>query len=151
MNIAFYFRCFHFSPLFFSCLLCWLHFFMSPTFFALTAFLLLFVRYFVFVLLYRDCYGFERAFFTLRRFLPYTPSHICHGTVSATYLREMFFTFRRFYLTLLPDIWHNLLLSKASLKGLWNTLSTSFRFWTHSLIATHTVKCMSYSLGHRSS
>ena len=24
--------------------------------------------------LYRECYGFERAFFTLRRFLPYTPS-----------------------------------------------------------------------------
>ena len=23
---------------------------------------------------YRECYGFERAFFTLRRFLPYTPS-----------------------------------------------------------------------------
>ena len=22
---------------------------------------------------YRECYGFERAFFTLRRFLPYTP------------------------------------------------------------------------------
>ena len=29
----------------------------------------------IFVLLYRECYGFGRAFFTLRRFLPYTPSH----------------------------------------------------------------------------
>ena len=27
-----------------------------------------------FVLLYRECYGFGRAFFTLRRLLPYTPS-----------------------------------------------------------------------------
>ena len=41
--------------------------FISPT-------LLLFVRHFIFVLLYRECYGFERAFFTLRHFLPYTPS-----------------------------------------------------------------------------
>ena len=34
----------------------------------------LFVRYFVFLLLYCQCYGFERALFTSRRFLPYTPS-----------------------------------------------------------------------------
>ena len=42
-----------------------------------------FFRCFVFVLLYRMCHGFERAFFPLSRCL----------------------------LTLLPDIWHNLLLS----------------------------------------
>ena len=35
----------------------------------------------VFVLLYRECYVFERAFFTLRRFLPYTPSrHLAQST-----------------------------------------------------------------------
>ena len=28
---------------------------------------------------YRECYGFERAFFTLRRFLPYTPSCFFQG------------------------------------------------------------------------
>ena len=32
------------------------------------------VRCFVFILLYRECYGFERDFFTLRRFLSYTLS-----------------------------------------------------------------------------
>ena len=35
---------------------------------------LFFVRYFIFVLLYCACYGFERAFLTLRHFLLYTPS-----------------------------------------------------------------------------
>ena len=53
--------------------------FISPTFFTMTVFF----RCFVFVLLYRMCHGFERAFFTLSRCL----------------------------LTLLPDIWHDLLLS----------------------------------------
>ena len=28
---------------------------------------------------YRECYGFERAFFTLKRFLPYTPSYFFQG------------------------------------------------------------------------
>ena len=41
-----------------------------------------FVRYFIFELLYWVCYGFEKAFFSLRHF----------------------------YLKLLPNIWHNLLL-----------------------------------------
>ena len=63
-----------FSPLFFGCFHRWLHFFMSPAFFTLTAFFLLFIRYFVFVLLYREYYRFERAYFTLRCFLPYTTS-----------------------------------------------------------------------------
>ena len=55
-----------------------------------------FVRYFFFVLLYHECYGFERSFFTLRRFLPYTPSphlpqyHECYG-----FERDLF-TLRRF-------------------------------------------------------
>ena len=55
-----------------------------------------FVRYFVFVLLYHECYGFERSFFTLRCFLPYTPSphlpqyHECYG-----FERDLF-TLRRF-------------------------------------------------------
>ena len=35
---------------------------------------LFFTRYFTFVLLYRECDGFERTFFTPRRFLPYTLS-----------------------------------------------------------------------------
>ena len=46
-----------------------------------TAFLLLFY------LELRFC---ERAFFTFRRFLPYTPSHICQSTASTTDLRERF-------------------------------------------------------------
>ena len=63
---AFISSCFYFLRCFrvFSLLITFFHFTVSS----------LFVRYFVFVLLYRKCYGFERAFFTLRRFLPYTPS-----------------------------------------------------------------------------
>ena len=57
--------CFHF----FRCL--W----MSSLLIAFVHFTSLFVRYFSFVLLLHcKCYGFERAFFTVRRFLPYTPS-----------------------------------------------------------------------------
>ena len=70
----------------------------------------------VFVLLYCECYGFERAFLTLRRFLPYTLlPHICHSTASARDMRELLSLSDVFYLTFLPGIWHNLLLSKASL------------------------------------
>ena len=32
----------------------------------------LFVRYFVLVLLYHECYGFERSFFTLHSFMPFS-------------------------------------------------------------------------------
>ena len=57
--------CFHF----FRCL--W----MSSLLIAFVHFTSLFVRYFSFVLLLHcKCYGFERAFFTVRGFLPYTPS-----------------------------------------------------------------------------
>ena len=63
---AFISSCFYFFRCFrvFSLLIAFFHFTVSS----------LFVRYFVFVLLYRKCYGFERAFFNLRRFLPSTPS-----------------------------------------------------------------------------
>ena len=49
-------------------------------------FAVFFVRYVVFVLLYGECYGFERAFFTIRCVLTYTPSpHLpqyrkCYGS-----------------------------------------------------------------------
>ena len=57
---------------------CWLHLFTS-----------FFVSYFVFVLVllfYRECYGFERVLFTLRRFVPYFPSrHIAqHAFINAS-------------------------------------------------------------------
>ena len=57
---------------------CWLHLFTS-----------LFVSYFVVVLVllfYRECYGFERVLFTLRRFLPYFPSrHVAqHAFINAS-------------------------------------------------------------------
>ena len=59
-----------------------------------------------------ECCGFEKPFFTLSRFLPYTPSHICHSVASATNLRELFLLSCVFYFTLLTKIWHNLLLSR---------------------------------------
>ena len=50
-----------------------------------------FIRNFVFVLLYRECYRFDRAFFTFRRFLPYTPSHISQSTTSTTVWENFFY------------------------------------------------------------
>ena len=89
-----------FLLLFFGCFHCSLHLFFSPTleffyhcfhmcFYFITDFYYcfsggfisltfyhdcFFVRYFSFVLLYRECYGFEKAFFSLSFFLTYTPS-----------------------------------------------------------------------------
>ena len=40
---------------------------------------LFFVRYFVFACCCSECYGFERAFFKLGRFLPYAPSRLWHN------------------------------------------------------------------------
>ena len=52
---------------------------------------LFFVRYFVFVLLHCECYGFESVFFLLSGdfYLTLLP-HICHSTVSSTDFRELF-------------------------------------------------------------
>ena len=71
-----FFMCFRFftrfSPVFsvFSLIA----FFHVTNFLYYACFLQLFYQVLRFVLLYRMCYGFERAFSTLRRFLPYTPS-----------------------------------------------------------------------------
>ena len=111
---------------------------------------------------------------------------LCCCTASATDLRELFLVSGVFYLSLLPEIWHNLLLSRLSwekeippwrlqglplmfetqirliclfeshsvqqklldrrfylcVKALRNTISTSIRYLTHSLIATYVVRCM---------
>ena len=118
---VFFFKCFHFSPLFFGvfivdCIFSG-HHFSSPWLFLL---LDLFVRYSFFVLLYYECYRLEKAFFTLSRFLPYTPSphlswyHKCYRFETDFFYPQKFFT--------LPSF---------------TTLSTFSRFWTNSLIATY--------------
>ena len=158
--MCFLFGCFHCFQ--------WLNFFISPTLFTMTAFLLLFIRYFV----------------------------LCCCIASATDLRELFIILRRFF-TLhsfptfgttcfyqdFPGSWQffiedcstshwgskyrpspsvcldqtvfskKVLVSRFYLcvKVLWNTISNFFRFSTHSLIVTYILKCMSYPLGHRSS
>ena len=70
----FFFRCSYFTTDF------TVSFWVSPTF----LWCLFFVRQFVFVLSYRECYKFDKVVFTLRQF----------------------------YFTVLLDIWHNLLLSR---------------------------------------
>ena len=62
------------------------------------------------------CYCFSSVFisptfFTVPVFLPGT-SFLCCCTTSATDLRELCLLSDVFYLKLLPDIWHNLLLSR---------------------------------------
>ena len=127
-----------FLLLFFGCFYCSLHLFISPTlefiyhcfhrcFYFITDFYYcfsggfisltfyhdcFFVRYFSFVLLYRQCYGFEKAFFSLSCFLPYTPSTHLPQYCRCYSFKRAFFTLKGFFLTLLLDIWHNLLLSR---------------------------------------
>ena len=98
-----------FSPLFFGCFNCWLHFFRSPTFFTLTAFLL----HTSFL-----CCCTASATDLREHLLPsgvfYLTllPHICYSIGGATDLRELFLFSGVFYLTLLCNIWHNLLLSR---------------------------------------
>ena len=192
-----------FLLLFFAYFHCWFHLFISATsglfitvssgvFMSLLIFTIVFhklyltwmfffARYFVFVLLYRECYEFERALFTLRRFLLYTSfPHLpqyreCYG------FERAFLTLRCFHLTLLPNIWHSLLLSRLPrehavlpwrqqglplrlvqqkllfsrfylcVKALGNTISASSRFWTHYLIAICIIMRMSYPPPNKSS
>ena len=49
----------------------------------------------------------RQPFFTLRRFLPYTPYKICQSTASATDLRELFLLSGVIYLTLHLEISRN--------------------------------------------
>ena len=59
--------------------------------FTLTAFCSFFARYFVFVLLrllHREYYGFERAFISLRHFLPCIPSsHLVHAPPQPAFIK----------------------------------------------------------------
>ena len=72
-----------------------------------------FARYFIFMLFYRECYGFEGAFFYSQVFF------ILHSFPKlATVPRVLriwvnfFLLSGVFYLTLLLNIWHNLLVSR---------------------------------------
>ena len=104
-----------FSPLFFGCFHCfhWLHFFMLPTFFTMTAFLLLFCQVIHYYVVVPRMLRIREEFFLLIGDFYLTLLSICHSTASATDLREIFLLWGVFYLKLLlPDIWHNLLLSR---------------------------------------
>ena len=108
---------------------------------------LFFVMYFVFVLLYCECYGFGRAFFTLRRFLPYTPSrHLAQPVfikaslgpaVQPWRLQGLLLRFetqtRSICLFELPSVQQKVLVGwfYLSIKDLRNTIINSFRFWTY--------------------
>ena len=106
--------CFHFSPLIFttafSCFHCWLHLFtilLYPD-----CFLDAFLRCFIFVLLYSKSYRFERTFllsgvFYLTLLPTFSTVLQVLGFKRALIIVRVFF-----YLTQLPDIWHNLLLSR---------------------------------------
>ena len=74
--------------------------------------LFFFVRHFVFLLLYRHCYGFERFFLLLGVFYLTLLPYIHQSTVSAMDFRVNSLLSGIFYLPLLPDISYNLLLSR---------------------------------------
>ena len=63
--------------------------FISRTFITITVF----VRNPAFVLFYRECYGFKRVFFTLTRFLSYTPSWHLAQPSHTFFILHSFLTF----------------------------------------------------------
>ena len=131
-----------------------------------------FVRYLAFVLLYCECHRFLKASFTLRRFLLYTPSrHLAQQELAPTWFQgfsgsrqfflevagasQLFFEthIRPICLFASHSVQQKVLLGRLSLrvKVLRNNILTYSRFWTHSLISTCLVMCMSFPLGHSSS
>ena len=68
-----FFRCFHFSSLFFGCFHCWLHFFMSTTFLYPNCFFAAFLPGNSFLCCCTVNVTVWASFFTLRCFLTYTP------------------------------------------------------------------------------
>ena len=118
-------------------------------------------------LLYRECYGCERAFFTLRRFLPHTPSRnlapaFIKASLGPTVLPSRWFKGfpLRFETQTQPiclfeshSVQQKLLGGRFYLciKALQATISISYRFQTHYLIAIRIAKPMPYPLSHRSS
>ena len=81
-----------FLPLFFVCFHCWLHFFMSLTFFAMTAFLLLFCQVLRFGVAVPLVLRIWESFFSVRRFYLTLLPHIYHSSASATDLRGLFYS-----------------------------------------------------------
>ena len=68
-----------FTTVFSGCFHFWLHLFMSPTFFTMTALLLLFYQVLYFCVVVRQVLRIWESIFTLCRFLPSTPSqHLPH-------------------------------------------------------------------------
>ena len=155
-----FFRCFHFSTDFTVVFrVFWFHQLSLPW--------LLFVSYFVFVLLYRECYGLERAYFTLGNILSYTPpQHLAQPAFIKASLGPAVQPWRlhclplRFETQTQPiflfeshSVQQKVLVGRFYLciKDLWNTIITSSRFWTHCLIAICVVKPMSYPPGCKDS
>ena len=168
-----FFRCFHFTNCFFTVIVfCQALRFsvavpqvlrISESFF--TSFLTLhFLPHFP---QYREYYGNERAFFTLRNYLPYNPSYnlaqpaiikaslgpaVLHWSLQDLPLR---FETQIRPICLLESNSTQQKLSVGRfylcIKALPNTISTSSRFWTHCLIAICFATRMPYPLDHRSS
>ena len=89
----YFFRCFYFSPLIFATLFL---FFIVDCTFSYQQLCSFFARQSVFVLLYRECYGSERAFVTFRSFLPYTSSRYLAQCCECCRFQRAFFTLRLF-------------------------------------------------------
>ena len=71
---------------FFRCFYYWFHYYYYYYYYYLfTSQFLLCLPGTLFLCCYRECYGYARAFFDLRRFLPYTPSDIWHNLLSSRF------------------------------------------------------------------
>ena len=107
-----FFRCFHFTIDFyylfwvFSLLIAFVHFITV----SLGVFFLFFFFSPLILLLFFECFHFTK--FLYRDCFLSGTSFLCCCTANATDLRELFLLSGVLYLTLRPEIWHNLLLSR---------------------------------------
>ena len=110
---------------------------------------------------YRECYGCERAFFTFRRFLPYTPScwfqalpRIGCSTSKLAGLHADLRNIAPVQLFVWITTIHKRDVVVGSIYGLWlaglsNEESASYSIWTLFTLIEHAKSLMFYLFGHR--
>ena len=103
-------------------------FFISPPFFTLTAFLLLFCQVLCFCIAVLRVLCISESFFCTGVFYLTLLSHICHSIASTTDSREIFLLSGVFYITLLSNIWYNRMFHQPTFKGSLGVDSFSLMF-----------------------
>ena len=132
----------------------WESFFYPQVFFTLHSFPIFATILQVLWISYRFFY--HQAFFTLHSFSTFGTTWCCTNLLSRVLweLAVLLWSCRSIALTTCMfeshSVHQKVLLGRFYLcvEALRNTISTSFRFWTYSLIASYGDSCISYPLGH---